>query len=79
MKRQKAYLMRQVDDFAVATEDAEAAHWIFDKIDEALSMPIRRMGLISLFNGVDILQSRYFVKMSVQTYIEKMADKYTTK
>ena len=79
VKGQKAYFMRQVDDFAVATEDAEAAHWIFDKIDEALSLPIRRMGLISLFNGVDILQSRYFVKMSVQIYIEKMADKYTTK
>ena len=79
VKGKKCYFMRQVDDFAVATDDVEAAHWIFDRIDDGLSMPIRRMGLISLFNGVDILQSRYYVKVSVQTYIEKMTTKYANK
>ena len=32
-----------------------------------------------MFKGVGILQSRYFVKVSVQTYIERMATKYATK
>jgi hypothetical protein len=66
VKGEKCYFMRQVDDFAVATDDEESAHWIFDKVDDGLSMPIRRMGLISLFNGVDVLQSRYYMSNTQQ-------------
>jgi hypothetical protein len=79
VKGQKNYLKRQVDDFAVAAANAEVAHKVFDDINDGLSMPMKRQGLITLFNGMDILQSRYFMKMSVQTYIEKMATNYAGK
>jgi hypothetical protein len=39
-------------------------------------MPIKRMGLVTLFNGIDVLQSRYFIKISCKTYIEKFCMKY---
>jgi hypothetical protein len=39
-------------------------------------MPIKRMGLVTLFNGIDVLQSRYYVKIYCETYIEKFCMKY---
>ena len=52
------------------------AHKVFDLIDDGLTMPTKRMGLSTLFNGVDILQSRHYIKMSCRTYIEKMSAKH---
>ena len=72
-------MKRQVDDFAVAAVNEEDTHKVFDDIDDRLSMPMKRQGLITLFNGIDIFQSTYYVKMSVQTYIQKMATKYAGK
>jgi hypothetical protein len=73
---EKCIFKRQVDDFAVACKSAEIAHKFYDMIDDHLSMPIKRMGLLTLFNGIDILQSRYYVKISCETYIEKFCMKY---
>jgi hypothetical protein len=39
-------------------------------------MPMKQLGLISLFNGIDILQSKYFIKISCQTYTEKMVKRH---
>jgi hypothetical protein len=41
--------------------------------DDELTMPMKRMGLVNLFNGIDVLQSRYFIKIYAKTYIEKMS------
>jgi hypothetical protein len=65
-----------VDDFAIATANLQTAHKLFDMFDDKLTMPMKRLGLVNLFNGVDVLQSRYFIKLSCQTYIEKMSNKY---
>jgi KUP system potassium uptake protein len=70
---ERCIFKRQVDDFALATNRPETAHKFFDLFDDELTMPMKRMGLIQLFNGVDILQSRYYIKMSCETYIEKMS------
>eukprot|EP00804_Cyclotella_cryptica_P016569 CCRYP_020523-RA/>CCRYP_020523-RA protein AED:0.25 eAED:0.37 QI:0/0/0/1/1/1/2/0/309 len=48
----------------------------YDAIDDHLSMPIKRQGLVSLFNGIDVLQSRHYIKLSAETYIKKMGAKY---
>jgi hypothetical protein len=60
-----------VDDFALATENEETAQYFFDVLDDKLTMPMKRLGLITLFNGVDVLQTNYYVKNSCQTYLEK--------
>jgi hypothetical protein len=73
---ERCLFKRQVDDFAVATEKVETAHKLFDLFDDQLKMPMKRLGLVNLFNGVDVLQSRYFIKLSCKTYIEKMSEKY---
>jgi hypothetical protein len=75
---EKCIFKRQVDDFAIACKSAETAHKFYDMIDDHLSMPIKRMGFVTLFNGIDVLQSRYYVKISCETYIEKFCMKYLT-
>jgi hypothetical protein len=73
---ERCLFKRQVDDFAVATTKVETAHKLFDLFDDQLTMPMKRLGLVNLFNGVDVLQSRYFIKLSCKTYVEKMSAKY---
>eukprot|EP00956_Cyclotella_meneghiniana_P004202 scaffold5163_cov49-Cyclotella_meneghiniana.AAC.3 len=73
---ERCIFKRQVDDFALATDKEETAHKFFDMIDDELTMPMKRMGLIQLFNGIDIQQSRHYIKLSCQTYIEKFCEKH---
>ena len=34
------------------------------------------MGLVTLFNGIDILQTRDYIKISVETYLERICEKH---
>ncbi|KAL7525100.1 hypothetical protein ACHAWF_001213, partial [Thalassiosira exigua] len=65
---------RQVDDSEVAARTERTAIIIFDLIEEALTFPLKRMGLVTMFNGLDILQTRYFIKVSCETYINKISE-----
>ena len=60
-----------MDDFAIACKEERIATIIYDAIDSKLQIPIKRQGLLTLFNGLDILQSRWFIKISVETYLAK--------
>jgi hypothetical protein len=66
----------QVDDFGVATTNKHCADILFDAIDEKLQIPIKRQGLITLYNGIDITQSRWYIKLSVKTYLTKVLTPY---
>ena len=70
--------MRQVDDFAVAVPNERIGRILFDLIDEHLTFPLKRMGLIDLFNGLDIEQTRDYIKISARTYIERVCAKHIT-
>ena len=71
IEQQKVYFKRQVDDFAIACKEERIASIIYDAIDQELQIPIKRQGLITLFNGLDVKQSRWFIKISVETYLTK--------
>ena len=55
----------KVEDFEIATAQPQIAEEIFDKVDDYLTFPLRRMGLLALFNGIDVLQTRDYIKISV--------------
>lgn len=59
IEKTKVYFKRQVDDFAIACRKERTANIIYDAIDAALQMPLKRQGLITLFNGLDVLQLRW--------------------
>ena len=54
---QRVLLKRQVDNFEVAAPDARTAALMFDEIDKYLTFPLKRMELVTLFNGFGVLQT----------------------
>ena len=70
------YLLRQVDDFAVASKDVDISNTVISKISEKLSVPMHNLGIINRFNGVDISQTQEFIKVSNETYIAKLLENY---
>jgi hypothetical protein len=68
--------MRQVDDFAIAAPDQHTADILMDLLDDQLTMPIKRQGLLDMFNGVDVVQTKHYIKLDCHTYIEKLSAKY---
>ena len=72
----KVYLLRQVDDFAVAAADIKIANKVIQKISQKLSVPMHNLGILTRFNGVDIHQGQDFIKLSNETYIKKILSNY---
>jgi hypothetical protein len=54
-------LLRQAEDFVIATPDPNIAAFIYDAIGKALQLhgkespPFKQLGLVASFNGIDIL------------------------
>ena len=68
--------MRQVDDFAIAAPDAKTSDILMDMIDDRLKIPIKRQGYLDMYNGIDILQTRYYIKINLRTFIDKIFEPY---
>ena len=67
------YLLRQVDDFAIACDDKSTATACWNELDTHLKEPLKReSGLISRHNGIDIIQSQHGIKMHCETYLNKI-------
>ncbi len=73
---ERVLFLRQVDDFAIAAPNERIANMVLDGIDEHLTFPIKRLGLLKLFNGVDIDQTDEYIKISVETYLTKIMEKH---
>jgi len=73
---QRVIFMRQVDDFAIAAPDEHTANILLDMIDDHLKIPLKRQGLVDMFNGIDVSQTCNYIKISCHTYIEKFCKKY---
>ena len=68
--------MRQVDNFAIAARNELTVNILLDLIDDNLSIPLKRQGLLDMFNGIDIVQTRDYIKIDCHTYITRFCDKY---
>ena len=72
------YLLRQVDDFAVACDCQSTAEKVWDAMDKFLSEPLKReKSYVTRHNGIDIDQTRWFIKVHCKTYIEKICQSKT--
>jgi hypothetical protein len=65
-------LKRQVVDFAIAAPYAKTADILLDMIDEHLKIPVKRQGYLDMYNGIDVLQTRHYIKISVRSFIDKV-------
>jgi deoxyuridine 5'-triphosphate nucleotidohydrolase len=68
--------LRQVDDFAIAATNATTVDRLIDQINEQLRMPMKNLGIITRFNGIDIEQTRDYVKLHCQKYLTTMLQKH---
>jgi hypothetical protein len=63
---------RQVDNFAIAAPDAKTADILLDMIDDKLKIPVKRQGYLDMYNGIDVLQTRHYIKISVRSFVDKV-------
>jgi hypothetical protein len=68
--------MCQVDNFVVASPDERIVNILFDMIDDHFTFPMKLMGLINLFSGLNIEQTHDYIKISCSTYINKILAKH---
>ena len=72
------YLLRQVDDFAIACDDKKTATFYWDEMDKHLKEPLKReSGLLKRHNGIDIIQSSHGIKMHCATYLQRILQSKT--
>jgi hypothetical protein len=72
----RVLLKRQVDDFALAAPDAKTADVLLDLIDDKLKIPVKRQGYLDMYNGIDVLQTRHYIKNSITSFINKVFEKH---
>ena len=66
--------LRQVDDFAVAAHEETTAIAVIKAINEEMTIEVKDLGRLDRYNGVDVTQSKHFVKLSNATYIHKIRE-----
>jgi hypothetical protein len=64
--------LRQVDDFAVAAKDEHSANQLIKLINSKMRIDMKALGIINRFNGIDIHQTRNYIKITCEKYIHKM-------
>jgi hypothetical protein len=62
---------RQVDNFAIAAPDEKRADILLDLLDDQLSIPLKRQGLLDMFNGVNVVQTRDYIKINCHMYMTR--------
>lgn len=70
--------LRQVDAFTIACDDKSIAQSIIASINSHMSVDIKYPGLVTQFNGVDVLQTQEHINNHATTYINKILDGTTT-
>ena len=61
-----------MDDFSVAAKEQTICAETIANIGKHLQVPLNNLGLIKKFNGVNILQTRWFIKVSCEDYITRI-------
>jgi hypothetical protein len=67
---------RQVDDFAIAAPDEKTADILPDILNNQLSIPLKRQGLLDMLNGINVTQTQDYIKIDCHIYIDKFCQKY---
>jgi hypothetical protein len=67
----RVLVCRMVDDFAWACGDPKTADWMVKYIANK-GITIRNDGKLERFNGLDVEQTRRFIKVSCHTFLDKM-------
>ncbi len=67
---------QQVDNFAIAAPNTHTSDVLMDMIDDHLKIPIKRQGYLDMYNGINVVQTRYYIKLNLTTYVNKIFEPY---
>jgi hypothetical protein len=73
---QRVLFLQQVDDFAIACSDESTANRLLDMLDDELTIQLKWMGLLDLYNGLNVIQTRDYIKINCSTYLDKILIKH---
>jgi hypothetical protein len=76
IKGNRVLFLHQVDVFSIACSDKSTAKSLLELLDDELTIPMKHMGLLDLYNGLDVIHMRDFIKINCSTYIEKILEKH---
>lgn len=66
------FVLRQVDDFMISAPTKIAADQVRQHIQQHMTNTLNDLGVIQRFNGVDIRQTKHYVKLHCESYIDKI-------
>jgi hypothetical protein len=69
-------LKHQVDNFAIAAPDKITVNILPDKINNKLFIPMKRQDYLGMYNGINMLQTRDYIKISSYKLINRICEKY---
>lgn len=69
--------LRQVDDFAVAAQDEHIANTLLNKINAKMRIQLKILGPIDRFNGLDVHQTKHYIKITCEKYLYKAMSAHT--
>lgn len=75
-KGNEILFLRQVDNFAIASANDDINKEIINIINDKLTIEIKDLGPMIRYNGVDILQSKHYIKLSNATYFKKVLEEH---
>ena len=73
---EEVYFLRQVDDFSVAAKNESICNIVINEISKYLKAPLKNLGPVERFNGVEIEQTEYYIKIHNVQYIEKILKRH---
>jgi hypothetical protein len=74
---ERVLFLRQVDDFAVASKHKQHAEKLIDAINNKMRIQVKHLGIIDQFNGMDIIQTRHYVKLTCSKYLHKVVKNHS--
>jgi hypothetical protein len=72
IEQQRLLFLHQVDDFTLTAKTTTASTHLLTQINSKMRIPIKILGVIDRFNGIDIHQTKYYVKITCEKYLYKM-------
>ena len=64
--------MNQIYTTPISCQDRDTAKHVIREINAKMTIDVKELGLISQFNGVDVKQTRHYIKLSNAVYINKI-------
>ena len=64
--------LSEVINFAVAAQSQQIVNILFYMIDDKLTFLQKEMVIVALFNGIYVLQTKHYIKISAEKCINKI-------